>query len=525
MPSIRPARGRGARRLAAVAATALLAAPAVAAAQDTTPFPRTLALYLVQQNLPGGGSCATGARDVPFDGSTLGRYDMVVIDMEWSNPERRACYRPKDGSADVFASIRAAAGNRPVKIVPYVNPVDRPIQSGDRGYYAYRYDLWGCANALSFGDCQFPGNWYARTKRGKYYQNWSGTRMTNLTNAPQAGTMPAGTAKGTYANFPDYFGAWVRARWTSGWSGTWDAVYLDVWGDRIWSNTSPWDPHWPAGKDLATSEIYKEDGLWQRGIATGNDGINQAPPGVLVGNNTQSRVTAPGLSGRVWESFADPDLGRQFTWDVPPYVDAGGPNPLGYATSSLRGPTRYTVTQLAVDKKFSDPGSLTTTDYRRARHDLTAALLGNGYWGPASYDYGGLPWFDEMDGGCATSTPVAGCARLGNGYLGQPVDPSPSWAEVSAAYVPAPIGTPTDSPVGTKTYTGQGMLPGGAYRRDFANGIAIVNPTSGAVTVTPGNAYRRLAGTQQPQINSGAAVPAGSTVTIPARDGIILLNG
>ncbi len=70
---------------------------------------------------------------------------------------------------------------------------------------------------------------------------------------------------------------------------------------------------------------------------------------------------------------------------------------------------------------------------------------------------------------------------------------------------------------------------GGAFRRDFEGGIALVNPTPQAVTLTQAEiagplartGIRRIAGTQDLVLNSGAAVTTG--ITIPPADGIILL--
>lgn len=72
-------------------------------------------------------------------------------------------------------------------------------------------------------------------------------------------------------------------------------------------------------------------------------------------------------------------------------------------------------------------------------------------------------------------------------------------------------------------------LNGGAFRRDFEGGIALVNPTPQPVTLTQREiagplgrtGIRRIAGVQDPLTNSGAPVFDG--ITIPAADGIILL--
>jgi hypothetical protein len=59
------------------------------------------------------------------------------------------------------------------------------------------------------------------------------------------------------------------------------------------------------------------------------------------------------------------------------------------------------------------------------------------------------------------------------------------------------------------------------WRRDFEGGIALVNPTDSADTVSLGGTFRKIRGKQDPKVNSGATV---SSVSVPARDGVILLR-
>jgi hypothetical protein len=60
------------------------------------------------------------------------------------------------------------------------------------------------------------------------------------------------------------------------------------------------------------------------------------------------------------------------------------------------------------------------------------------------------------------------------------------------------------------------------WRRDFDNGIALVNPKgNGTQTVTLETAFVKLKGTQDPATNNGQTV---TTVTLKDRDGIILMR-
>jgi Hypothetical glycosyl hydrolase family 15 len=122
---------------------------------------------------------------------------------------------------------------------------------------------------------------------------------------------------------------------------------------------------------------------------------------------------------------------------------------------------------------FQEDGS--TTDYQGMRYGLASCLLGNAYFD--YYTGQGLSSFDEYSAnlGAATSSPFP-----------------------SAAYQK------------------------GVYRRDFANGIALVNPKgNGTQTVTLETSYRKLSGTQDPSVNNGQTV---TSVTLNDRDGVILMR-
>ena len=62
----------------------------------------------------------------------------------------------------------------------------------------------------------------------------------------------------------------------------------------------------------------------------------------------------------------------------------------------------------------------------------------------------------------------------------------------------------------------------GVYRRDFASGIALVNPKgNGPQTVKLETSFVKIKGTQAPSINNGSTV---TSVSLADRDGIVLLR-
>ncbi len=118
-----------------------------------------------------------------------------------------------------------------------------------------------------------------------------------------------------------------------------------------------------------------------------------------------------------------------------------------------------------------------TTDYQSMRYGLASCLMNDGYYSftDNAKQYSGVAWFDEFDSnlGQASAPPVA------------------AWNS-------------------------------GVWRRDFDNGIVLVNPKgNGAKTVTLETAYLKIKGTQDPATNNGQSV---TTVTLKDRDGIILLR-
>ena len=117
------------------------------------------------------------------------------------------------------------------------------------------------------------------------------------------------------------------------------------------------------------------------------------------------------------------------------------------------------------------------TDYQSMRYGLATCLLDDAYYGftDTTQGYYGVVWFDELD------------QKLGSGQA----KPSGAWQK-------------------------------GVWRRDFDNGIVLVNPKgNGQQTVTLETSYIKIKGAQDPVTNNGQTV---TTVTLKDRDGIMLLR-
>ena len=122
-------------------------------------------------------------------------------------------------------------------------------------------------------------------------------------------------------------------------------------------------------------------------------------------------------------------------------------------------------------------------DYKTMRYGLTSCLMDDGYFSFSGITnpngvgaYSSVPWFDEYD------------IKLGR-----------------AITVPQ-----------TKPWSGA------VYRRDFENGIALVNSSKdSAATITIEKGFRHFLGTQDSYINSGVPV---TQITLQPRDGVILVR-
>jgi hypothetical protein len=129
--------------------------------------------------------------------------------------------------------------------------------------------------------------------------------------------------------------------------------------------------------------------------------------------------------------------------------------------------------KLAIFGQWGDP-----KDYQAFRYGFASCLVG----GDAYYaftdnakGYTGVVWFDEYDHKLGSASPP----------------PTAAWQK-------------------------------GVWRRDFDNGIVLVNPKgNGPQTVTLETDYVKIKGTQDPTVNSGQTV---KTVTLKDRDGLVLLR-
>ena len=414
--------------------------PAAAQASRELTFPRTATYYLDQDSLP------------PV--ATLARYDLVVINNEW----------PHRVPPDYFVQLRAA--NPRLRLLAYVDLVDSMSQLGTAQNWPNSYALWQFQTPSS---SRFPHAWLAHTAAGVPVHEYQDSVMTNLTDVcPRV----AGQ------RFVEYAADWVVGRvWSA---GIWDGIFLDVWGDTLWSvDQNGWDIT-GTGHDVPNAKIYGPGNPLDRGLTSGERTMrSRMPDAILVANGT--RTLHDGLlDGLAWESFADPLADRDPSTDL-----------TGYVATDAAGAHRSPGVSLTISSRRVPAGS--ADDYRRARFAMAATLMQDGFWAPTDDGYGQPLYYDEMDG-----------AGLGRGYLGRALEPDPPLSAITTA---KDGGTGSPAPH--------------VYRRDFEHGIALVNVGDTAQQVALRRTYRHLSGITDRLVNNGTAV---DRVTIPAQDGVILLD-
>ena len=193
--------------------------------------------------------------------------------------------------------------------------------------------------------------------------------------------------------------------------------------------------------------------------------IRKLQPKIIVMGNADGHLSFPEYRNQLDAAFIEGWMGRP--WSVERHE--------GWAAA---------MAQYRQDLSDLPPGAIlgvnvtgTVNDYRFMRYALASCLLDDGYfsYNDKSNGYSSVVWFDEFD------VP-----------LGRSVSPPP-----------------------------RAPWQNGVWRRDFAGGVALVNPTASPVTVTLEPGLRRFSGKQDPAVNNGRPV---RRLTLGAKDGIILIR-
>jgi hypothetical protein len=316
------------------------------------------------------------------------------------------------------------------------------------------------ANIMEFESGSSAGN-------SAYYPLWTAVSSNNwfLRNTWPSGSIVSDTSGLQAINIANGSYLQWRANYDAGnHSASFDGIYLD---NVFWAPRS--DGDYAQNGTVQSHANATTQQNWRNAYAAYVGHLRAAlPAGAQVWGNTADwgNGSLSGysqmLNGGVMESF----IGQSYSYESQ-----------GWAVMMSAYRTIMAATTASGYQIFEQDGS--AGDYQGMRYGLTACLMDNAYYyfnvtGPGGGS--AITWFDEFNAslGAATSSPPTG-----------------AWQN-------------------------------GVYRRDFQNGIALVNPKgNGPQTVTLETTYKHLSGTQVPSINNGQSV---TTVTLNDRDGVILLR-
>ena len=237
-----------------------------------------------------------------------------------------------------------------------------------------------------------------------------------------------------------------------------DLWYCDnvFWKPRV---TADWDGdgHDDKPGDPAVASAYRAGhrAEWQH--------IRQIHPGLPIMGNVDGDLSQPEYKGQLQGAFLEGLMG--FDWSIEKWG--------GWAEAMKRYRAAMANTSEPHWVGFHVQGK--TNDYRFLRYAYASCLLDDGLfcYTDSAVGYSSVVWFDEFDfqlGPAKTKPPAA------------------AWKS-------------------------------GVWRRDFANGIALVNPTEEPVTITLDPGFSRLRGHQASDVNHGEVA---TTIMLESKDGIIL---
>lgn len=295
---------------------------------------------------------------------------------------------------------------------------------------------------------------------GWYLRDAAGRRVVNWPGTSMLNLSDQAPADYLGRRFNDYLPEFVAGQLQG--SGLWDGVFYDnAWGDVSWVNRGDLD----FNSDGQAETPAVADQLWASGFKkmlettrrlTGNEFI-------IVGN------------GRVYYGYQSL-LNGMMLEDFPSSWENGG-TWSGSIATYLKLPELNRNPQISIINNLDR----NSQNYRNFRFTLASALLGEGFYSfdSDSYNHGQTWWYDEYD------------VNLGPAQ--------------SAPY----------NLLSSRKDIGPGL-----WRRDFKNGVAIVNSTETKQKfVFAKEELERIRGEQDPAINSGARV---NYIELEPSDGIIL---
>ena len=248
-------------------------------------------------------------------------------------------------------------------------------------------------------------------------------------------------------------------------SGYWDGVFLDNVLNKISvTNNGRVD----IDNNYKIDEAGWADQEWRKGMLTLLENTRKALGKnkiILVNSSSYGRKF---INGRLYENWPDKWQGG-WVGQMQDY-------------KNLENNLNYYPQIIILNPNTENTGN--NLDYKKIRFGLTSTLLNNGYFAFdfGTQDHSQLWWYDEYD-----------------------ID----------------LGYPNSQPKNILDKNSV-QYKEGVWRRDFTNGIVLVNSTrqTQSINLGPG-VYEKIRGKQDPKTNNGRLV---KKIILPSHDGIILLK-
>ncbi|MFA5061991.1 MAG: putative glycoside hydrolase [Patescibacteria group bacterium] len=260
----------------------------------------------------------------------------------------------------------------------------------------------------------------------------------------------------------DYLVNFVKTKILS--AGVWDGIFWDMVNDGI-SGTNKGDIDLNGDGQKDTARLA--DVEWVNRIDYLLERSQELNVKYIIMNGSSIPSMQEYVNGRMYENFPTP-WEKGGSW-------SGIMNGLEVNQQSNKQPLIYVINANTGNTGKSD-------NYRRMRFGLASSLMVNNVY--FSFDHGDenhaqIWWYDEYD------------VNLGE-----------------------PIGE-------AQSVSGSANFTEDVWRRDYTNGVAIVNVTTKSQTVDLGGEYEKITGKQDPAVNDGSITNA---VTLGAKDGLVMLK-
>lgn len=259
----------------------------------------------------------------------------------------------------------------------------------------------------------------------------------------------------------DYLSSFVVNELLS--TGLWDGVFYDnSWYDISWLQSGKID----ANRDGRNDNSASLDSAWRDGMSKlFRLTREKAKKNIYIVGNGDKGFYGD-INGIYFESFS-----------TAPYISWEEKMRLyKLSANTSRQPSIAIIGNTSADTEKAK------TDYAKMRFGLASALMENGYYG---YDKGASShaenwWYDEYS--INLGEPTGSATALGGSGSGYYKD---------------------------------------VWKREFTNGVAIVNSLAESRSVDLGGEYEKIIGTQDADVNNGGIV---SKVDIGAKDGLLMLK-